>query len=155
VFGQTTSELVLQKTILSNDSLLFEIGFNTCNIEQFDSLLSDNFEFFHDTDSISDKTTFLHNLRNGLCISPTTYQSRRELVKGSTEIYPLYKGERLYGVIQMGVHNFYETVAGKSERFASSAKFTHVWLVKNGQWKLSRSLSYAHQSSPIEKRKKK
>lgn len=48
------------------------------------------------------------------------------------------------GAIQVGIHKFYETIAGKSERYASSAKFTHVWVLENGQWKLTKSLSYDH-----------
>lgn len=135
----------LYKTIMSKDSLLFNIGFNTCDIKQFEELLTEDFEFFHDKDSISNKTRFLYNLKNGLCISPVTFKSRRELVDGSTEIYPLYKKGILYGAIQMGSHRFYETSAGKPEQFGSIAKFTHVWLLINKAWKLSRSLSYDHQ----------
>lgn len=145
-FGQIDAQSELYKTIMSKDSLLFNVGFNTCDIKQFDDLLSDDFQFFHDSDSISDKVTFVHNLRNGLCISPTTYQSRRELVAGSTEVYPLYKGDVLYGAIQHGRHKFYETMAGKKEQFGSTAKFTHVWLLENGVWKLVKSLSYDHQT---------
>jgi hypothetical protein len=96
VFAQVDKNSELYKTIISKDSLLFTIGFNTCDIRQFENLLSDEFEFFHDKDSISYKPKFLYNLKNGLCISPTTYQSRRELVDGSTQIYPLYKNEVLY-----------------------------------------------------------
>ena len=143
--AQVSEQSDLYKTILSKDSLLFNVGFNTCDIKQFEKLLSADFEFFHDTDSISNKTVFLRNLRKGLCGSPATYQSRRELVTGSTEIYPLYKGKKLYGAIQMGVHKFYENIGGRPERFASEAKFTHVWLLVKGEWKLARSLSYDHQ----------
>lgn len=135
----------LYKTIISKDSLLFNVGFNTCDISQFENLLSEKFEFFHDKDSISDKEQFLHNLRNGLCISPTTFQSRRELLPESTEIYPLYKREKLYGAIQIGVHQFFETIENRKEVFGSSAKFTHLWLLENGVWKLTKSLSYDHQ----------
>lgn len=145
-FGQLTPDTELYKTILSKDSLLFNIGFNTCDITQFENLLSDSFEFFHDKDSISNKTVFLHNLRNGLCSSPGKYQSRRELINGSMEIYPLYKGRILYGVVQTGAHRFYETIAGQKERFASEARFTHVWLLQNGIWKLEKSFSYDHQA---------
>lgn len=143
--GQISQESELYKTILSKDSLLFNIGFNTCDIKQFEKLLSTDFEFFHDTDSISNKTVFLRNLRKGLCGSPATYQSRRELIASSTEIYPLYKGKKLYGAIQNGVHKFYENIGGRPERFASEAKFTHVWLLVKGEWKLARSLSFDHQ----------
>ncbi len=135
----------LYKTIISKDSLLFNVGFNTCDISQFENLLSEKFEFFHDKDSISNKEQFLHNLRNGLCISPTTFQSRRELLPESTEIYPLYKREKLYGVIQIGIHQFFETIEKQKEVFGSSAKFTHLWLLENGVWKLTKSLSYDHQ----------
>jgi hypothetical protein len=90
-YSQVEKNSELFKTIISKDSLLFNVGFNTCDISQFENLLSDNFEFYHDKDSISNKKQFLHNLRNGLCISPTTYQSRRELLPKSTEIYSLYK----------------------------------------------------------------
>jgi CubicO group peptidase (beta-lactamase class C family) len=146
VSAQVDKKSELYKTIKSKDSLLFNVGFNTCDISQFDRLLSPNFEFFHDKDSISDKKTFIHNLRNGLCISPDTYQSRRELVAGSTEIYPLYKNKVLYGAVQMGVHKFYETIDKKKEVFGSTAKFTSVWLLENGQWQLNRCLSYDHQT---------
>lgn len=135
----------LYKTIISKDSLLFNVGFNTCDISQFENLLSEKFEFFHDKDSISNKKLFLHNLRNGLCSSPTSFQARRELLPESTEIYPLYKREKLYGAIQIGVHQFFETIENRKEVFGSSAKFTHLWLLENGVWKLTKSLSYDHQ----------
>lgn len=147
--AQVEKNSELYKTILSIDSLLFDIGFNLCNITQFENLLSDKFEFFHDKDSISYKKEFLYNLRNGLCKSPTTYQSRRELITESTEIYPLYKNKVLYGAIQTGNHKFYETVSDNKESFAGSAKFTHVWLLEKGIWKLTKSLSYNHQDNNI------
>lgn len=147
VFAQIDRKSDLYKTILSKDSLLFNVGFNTCDISQFENLLSENFEFLHDKDSISDKKKFLHNFRNGLCKSPKTYQSRRELLAESTEIYPLYKKDKLYGAIQNGAHTFYETKIDKIETYASTAKFTHLWLLENGIWKLSKSLSFDHQES--------
>jgi CubicO group peptidase (beta-lactamase class C family) len=147
--AQVNHDSDLYKTILSNDSLLFNIGFNTCDISQFENLLSEKFEFFHDKDSISRKPGFLYNLRNGLCKSPLTYQSRRELVIGSTEIYPLYTNKVLYGAVQTGNHKFYETLAGEKENYASSAKFTHVWLLENGIWKLNKSFSYDHQNTDV------
>lgn len=143
--AQVESSSELYKTILSKDSLLFDIGFNRCDISQFESLLSENFEFFHDTDSISNRSQFLISVRNGLCKSPATYQSRRELVPGSTEVFPLYKKGKLYGAIQHGKHRFYENIQGRPERFASAARFTHVWILENGVWKLNKGLSYDHQ----------
>jgi hypothetical protein len=144
--AQVESNSDLYKTILSKDSLLFQVGFNTCDISQFETLLSEDFEFFHDKDSISYRKAFLNGIRNGLCKSPSTYQSRRELVSGSTEIFPLYKKGILYGAIQHGKHRFYENMQGKPERFASEARFTHAWILENGLWKLNKGLSYDHQT---------
>ncbi len=144
--AQSPIDSTLYASILTNDSLLFTVGFNTCDLHQFEQLLHEDFEFFHDKGGIANREKFLNDLRNGLCKDPANYQSRRELVKGSTEIFPMYNGKTLYGAIQIGVHRFYETIKGHNERYASTAKFTHVWLLENGAWKLSRSLSYDHQA---------
>lgn len=143
--AQTTIDSTLNTAILTNDSLLFCVGFNTCSMIQFENLLSADFEFYHDKAGSSNKLKFLNDLKNGLCKDPENYQSRRELVKGSVEIFPLYNGKNLYAAIQTGVHRFYEKIKGQTERYASTAKFTHLWILENGTWKLSRSLSYDHQ----------
>jgi hypothetical protein len=143
--AQVEQNSPLYKTILSKDSLLFNIGFNTCDISQFEKLLSTNFEFFHDKSGISDRKQFLLDLKNGLCKSPETYQSRRELIPESVKVFPLYDNGELYGAIQYGEHRFYEKMDGKPEQFGSTAKFTHVWIIEDGKWKLKSGLSYDHQ----------
>jgi len=145
-FSQEEKNSELYKTIMSRDSLLFKVGFNTCDVSQFENLLSNNFEFYHDHDSIQDKALFLKNIRKGLCGSTKTYQARRDLVEGSTEIYPLTKNGVLYGALQIGIHQFFEPSPGKKDKFGSTARFTHLWILENGIWKLRRSLSYDHQN---------
>ncbi|MCF8259061.1 MAG: class A beta-lactamase-related serine hydrolase [Flavobacteriales bacterium] len=147
--AQVDDDSDLFKIISSNDSLLFNVGFNTCDMAQFELLLSDRFEFIHDKEGVLSKQEFLTSMRNGLCNSPTTYLSRRALISGSTEIYPLYKGKRLYGAIQTGNHRFYETIANGNESYASSARFTHVWTLENEVWKLTKGLSYDHQDTDV------
>lgn len=144
--AQVKTDSELYKVILSKDSLLFNIGFNTYDIHQFEDLLAADFEFFHDKDSMSLKPSFLYNLRNGLCKSPSTYQSKRVLKNEGTKIYPMSKNGVLYGAIQVGIHEFYEKIDGQKENFGSTAQFTHLWLLRNGEWKLARSLSYDHQA---------
>ena len=63
------------------------------------------------------------------------------------EVFPLYKdnGQVLYGVIQTGVHDFYQQDEGEDAHKTTTARFTHLWVVENGNWKLKRVLSYDHQ----------
>ena len=105
-FAQVDKKSDLYKTILAKDSLLFDVGFNNCNIKQFESLLSDNLKFYHDKDGISDKTKFLTDLKKGICNSQTNRHVQRFLVKESTEIFPLSKNGVIYGAVQNGAHKF-------------------------------------------------
>ncbi|MTH16886.1 serine hydrolase [Flavobacterium sp. LC2016-01] len=150
-FSQEEKNSELYKIIMSRDSLLFNVGFNTCDITQFENLYSDQFEFFHDKDGTSNKAEFLESFKKGLCGSPATYKCRRELVDGSSKIYPLYKKGVLYGAVQTGIHQFYENTAAKNEplqqkneKLVGKARFTHVWVLENNIWRLKRSLSYDH-----------
>ncbi|PKP14857.1 MAG: hypothetical protein CVU07_12735 [Bacteroidetes bacterium HGW-Bacteroidetes-23] len=145
--AQVAKNSELYKIILSKDSLLFNVGFNTCDIQQFEILLSENLKFLHDKDGISDKAKFLFDLKNGLCKNPENRQVNRFLVKESTEIFPLYKNGILYGAVHNGEHLFSE----KRESQAGIAKFTNVWQLENGEWKLTTSLSFDHK--PYENKK--
>ncbi len=144
--AQEQPNSALFKAIMAQDSLLFQVGFNTCDITQFETILHPKFEFYHDKSGRSQRKKFLKDLKNGLCNSPETYQSRRELDLESVEIFPLYDKGILYGAVQNGIHSFYETMAGGEERFASTAKFTHIWILENGMWKLKSGISFDHQT---------
>lgn len=63
--AQINKNTELYKTISSKDSLLFNIGFNNCDIKQFEYLLGDDFEFYHDKDGFSDKNKFINDLKKG------------------------------------------------------------------------------------------
>lgn len=136
----------LFKILKDKDELLFNIGFNKCDISQFEKLVSDDFEFYHDQSGITpSKIAFIKSIKDGLC--KLSYTARRELVAGSLEVYPLKNNGVLYGAIQMGKHRFYAIEKDKPEYFTSIAKFTHLWKLENGDWKLLRVLSYDHQTS--------
>ncbi len=136
----------LYKTLYTNDSLLFNVGFNTCDISQFEKLVSENLEFYHDQSGvISSKEQFLENTKNGLC--KLDYQPIRRLVEGSLQVFPMSNNGELYGAIQTGQHRFYAKYEGQEEeKLTSTADFTHLWLLEDGAWKLARVLSYNHQA---------
>ncbi|WP_336704295.1 serine hydrolase [Chryseobacterium indologenes] len=142
--AQTEKTDPLYKTIMSKDSLFFSVGYNTCNIKQMENLLSDSFEFYHDKGGFEDRKNFIVDFKNGLCKSPETYQIKRVLVDKSTEVYPMYKDGKIYAAIQNGDHLFYEKMGSQAEKLVGEAKFTHLWILENNEWKLKNSLSFNH-----------
>jgi len=144
VHAQAEKTDPLYKTIISKDSLFFSTGYNTCNIGKMESMLSDGFEFYHDKGGFEDKKKFIIDFKNGLCRSPDTYQLKRVLVDKSTEIYPMYKEGKIYAAIQNGDHLFYEKIGDQAEKLVGEAKFTHLWILENAEWKLKNSLSFDH-----------
>lgn len=143
ITAQVEKSSELFKTLKTKDSLLFNIGFNTCDIKQFENLVSDDFEFYHDTAGVTTtKPNFISMFKNGVCKLP--YKAIRKLDQNSLEVFQLKKNGILYGAIQKGVHRFYALEANKAKYFTSIANFSNVWLLENNNWKLSRSLSYNH-----------
>ncbi|WP_250255656.1 class A beta-lactamase-related serine hydrolase [Chryseobacterium sp. Marseille-Q3244] len=139
----------LYKIIMSKDSLLFSVGYNTCNTGQMESLLSDGFEFYHDKGGFEDRKVFITHFKNGLCKSPETYQVKRVLLEKSNEIYPMYKDGKIYAAIQNADHLFYERVGSQPEKLVGEARFTHLWVLENNEWKLKNSLSFNHHPKQI------
>jgi hypothetical protein len=130
--AQSKSELF--SILKAKDNQLFEIGFNQCNLKQVEKLVVDDIEFYHDNDGITkSKKEFINSIKNNLCSSGKN-KIRRVLDEATFEVFPLYKEGKLYGAIQNGIHRFGQT----------KANYSHVWLIKNNTWKLSRVLSYNH-----------
>jgi CubicO group peptidase (beta-lactamase class C family) len=147
-FSQVNSSSRLFDILRVKDSLLFNVGYNDCDITQFENLISDNFEFYHDKSGfIASKTKFIRSIREGPCQLP--YKPKIELNRSSLAVYHLENEGVLYGAIQTGAHRFDAVEEGKPPYLTSTADFTHVWLLQNGNWKLSRGLSYNHKENQI------
>jgi CubicO group peptidase (beta-lactamase class C family) len=144
VLGQAEKSSELYKIIKEKDSLLFNLGFNSCDIKQFENLVSETFEFYHDQAGITNsKAAFISGIQFGLCKLP--YKPKRVLAENKMEVYPLERKGVLYGAIQTGIHDFYAVEDNKAEYLTSIAKFTQVWILENGEFKLSKGFSYDHQ----------
>lgn len=132
--AQVNEKSDLFNTLKAKDSLLFEIGFNECNQKIMKKLVTDDIEFYHDKDGITkSKTQFLNSIKENLCGSGKNI-IKRILDKTSLEVFPLYQDGKLYGALQNGIHSFQQT----------KASFSHIWILENGEWKLSRVISYNH-----------
>lgn len=145
VCAQLSHQDTLYQTLLLKDSLLFQVGFNQCQLSVFEDLIHEEFTFFHDQSGITaGKSNFLVSIKDGLCKSG--FKAFRQLIPNTVQVYPLFEDGAIYGAIQTGIHTFYEVESDESLYMTSSARFTHVWLLINGSWKLSEVLSYDHQS---------
>lgn len=153
LLGQVSSADPLYKAIATRDSLMFDVGFNNCDMKGFEMTVSNDFEFYHDKSGvIKGKEAFIQAFRKNLCADDGKYKARRQLIEGSMEVFPLYNGGVLYGAIQNAAHRFYEKnkVSGE-EVVTSEAKISHLWLLEQNEWKLARSLSYDHHTPLVNK----
>ena len=117
---------------------------NSCNTSRLDEFFTENLEFYHDKSGvISGLSSFIEVIRNGLCKEGGS-RVRREVVPGSVKIFLLNQDGRPYGAIFSGDHLFYLKQNGMDERLDGRAKFTHLWLLNNNEWKMARVLSYDH-----------
>ncbi len=138
-----TSDLFLE--LKTMDSLIFDLGFNQCELAITEEIVSDELDFYHDQAGIQNKAQFLENVKKYIC-ADTDNKPIRKLVEGSVQVFPLYQNGELYGAIQQGEHQFYIRTKGQALRHTSTAKFTHTWLLQEDKWRLQHVLSYDHQS---------
>ena len=130
------SDAELTRAISALDTQLFD-AYNNCDIDKLGSLVTDDLEFYHDKTGLAvGKQPFLVAIKNNIC-----GKVRRELVKGSLEVYPL-KG---YGAVEIGVHRFYHP-GTQDHDVVGEAKFVQLWQYKDGAWKVSRVISYDHET---------
>jgi len=124
----------LYKEIFRMDSILFN-AFNTRDIVKFGSLFTNDLEFFHDKGGLTDYQYTMNFMKD---VAKNNNGLRRDLVKGSLEVYPIPG----YGAMEIGAHTFCHVENGKQD--CGTFKFVHVWQKKDGEWKISRVVSYGH-----------
>lgn len=145
LFAQVADTSALYKAIKTGDSLIFDIGFNTCNLAPYNDIFADDFRFFHDKGGItSGKAAFIESMQTGICKQENKME--RFLIPGSLQVFPLAKNGVLYGAIENGDHAFYMTEKGKARYQTGVARFTIVWLLVDGKWKATEALSYDHRA---------
>lgn len=141
--AQKSSEAALFREIRTCDSLLFDVGFNRCDVQQFERFLHPDFEFYHDqTGFIGSKKAMVKQVKQGLC--KLNYRPIRVLDAASVKVHSLENNGVLYGAMQTGTHRFYAVEGNQAPYLTSTAAFNHLWLLTEHGWALSRSISYNH-----------
>jgi ketosteroid isomerase-like protein len=124
----------LRETIARMDAKMFE-AFNRHDADALMSMFADDLEFYQDNDGLKKQRECAEDFKK---LFANNTGIRRELVKGSLEVYPI----KDYGAIEIGVHRFCHTENGKEE--CGNFKFVHVWRENAGVWKVLRVISYGH-----------
>ena len=134
----------LYDALARRDAEFFELFFTGCDALRVESMLTPDFEMYHD------KGGFVADGAAGFVAAyakdceakkkPDAWRSRRELVPGTMTVHRI-EG---YGAIEQGDHVFYERKGDGPERKVGKARFTQLWKLDGGTWKLARVFSYDH-----------
>ena len=126
----------LFKEISALDTAVFD-AFNHCSdpaqLQKHAGYFDAGVEFYHDTGGVTwTRDEMIGNTKKYVCGHFT-----RQLVPGSLKVYPI----KDFGALSQGVHRFCQLDSGKCE---GAADFTIVWRLRDGQWQITRVLSYGH-----------
>ena len=134
----------LEQTIRALDTQLFS-AYNHCAdpdyLSQFAAFFTPDIEFYHDQGgSTFGIAPFAAAIKANICGKVT-----RQLVPSSLRVYPM----KNLGAIEFGTHRFFHpTDASHGSVPQGEADFVHLWVYKDGAWRISRVLSYDHRSAP-------
>jgi uncharacterized protein DUF4440 len=129
----------LTREISALDTAVFD-AFNHCSdparLQEHAGYFAADVEFYHDTGGVTwTRDAMIANTGKYVCGHFT-----RELIPGSTKVYPI----KDFGALSQGVHRFCQIDSGKCEGLAD---FTIVWRKQDGEWRITRVLSYGHRTA--------
>ena len=126
--------------VLGGDKQFWK-AYNTCDVAGMAAWFAEDVEFYHDRGGATlGHAALVETLKTRLCGNPDS-RLRRAAVDATVRAFPLLTGSALYGAVLSGEHVFYVLDAGKPERLDGRARFTHLWLLKDGTWRMTRVLS--------------
>ncbi len=129
-----TTQTTLFNEIANLDSSLFE-AYNSKNLDLMKTYFTKDLEWYQDNGGLIDFEKVFSNFQS---IFNRDYDLKRNLIKESLEVHPI-EG---YGAIEIGKHQFKHIENGKLE--IGTFKFLMIWKNDNGNWKISRVISYDH-----------
>lgn len=116
------------------DRALFD-AFNAHDLSRVKKFFADDMEMYHDTGGLLSFADVVGGTESNFAKDNGL---RRDLVPGTLEVYPI----RGYGAIETGAHTFCHREDGRDD--CGTFKFLHVWRRRDGQWQITRAVSYDH-----------
>jgi hypothetical protein len=128
------TQIELFNKVANLDSSLFA-AYNSKNLDLMKTYFTNDLEWYQDNGGLIDFEKVFINFKS---IFEREYDLKRNLIKESLEVHPI-EG---YGAIEIGKHQFKHIENGKLE--IGTFKFLMIWKNDNGNWKISRVISYDH-----------
>ena len=129
-----TSQIELFNKVANLDSSLFA-AYNSKNLDLMKTYFTKDLEWYQDNGGLIDYEKVFSNFQS---IFNRDYDLKRNLIRESLEVHPIEN----YGAIEIGKHQFKHVENGKLE--IGTFKFVMIWKNDNGNWKISRVISYDH-----------
>ena len=129
-----TTQIELFNKVANLDSSLFA-AYNSKNLDLMKTYFTKDLEWYQDNGGLIDFEKVFSNFQS---IFNRDYDLKRNLIKESLEVHPIED----YGAIEIGKHQFKHIENGKLE--IGTFKFVMIWKNDNGNWKISRVISYDH-----------
>ena len=128
----------LATVISALDSAAFD-AFNNCSspgqLDKHATYFAPEVEFYHDTGGVTwNRQDMIANTKKYVCGN-----FRRELIPGTLKVFPI----KDFGAIEQGTHRFCQFKTGTCEGMAD---FVIIWRLKDGNWQITRVLSYGHRT---------
>jgi hypothetical protein len=130
----------LYQKILALDNAMFD-AFNECanpaELDKHAGYFVKELEFYHDNGGASwTRDEYMKGVRENVC-----GKFHRELDSASFRVWPV----KNFGAISQGTHRFCHTAT----TCEGVAQFTMLWREKDGQWQVTRALSYDHREERV------
>jgi hypothetical protein len=129
-----TTQIELFNKVANLDSSLFA-AYNSKNLDLMKTYFTKDLEWYQDNGGLIDFEKVFSNFQS---IFNRDYDLKRKLIRESLEVHPIEN----YGAIEIGKHQFKHVENGKLE--IGTFKFVMIWKNNNGNWKISRVISYDH-----------
>src|SRR3954453_2723376 len=130
----------LTETITRMDKRTFD-AFNAHDVNMLMSMFTDDVEFYHDKDGLSNYEQTREGFTQMFGNAPDI---KRTLLPGTLQVYPV----KDFGAIELGTHRFCHKEQGRDD--CGDFPFVMVWKKIGDSWKMSRVISYGHESgAPI------
>jgi hypothetical protein len=128
------ADKILFKKIKELDSLMFS-AYNRQDLQGMKKYFTKDLEWYQDNGGLLNYETVFTNFQS---IFDKKDKLTRALIYGSLEVIPVKE----FGAIEIGRHSFKHIENGKLE--VGTFRFLMIWKNENGNWKISRVVSFDH-----------